>query len=297
VTSGRTPLADEHGAGRVLGIAAVSQLIGVPAPTIRSWERRYALLTADRSAGGHRLYREDDLVVLRLMRDEVAGGRAAVDAAAIASAGVSGTAGGLRDAVLAHAGRLDGRAITATLDRALDLLGLERAVDDVLLPALREIGRLWSVGECDVAHEHAASGAIQAWLARVRLDAPPPSKPGLVVLACGPHDTHTLALECLAALLEHRGVDCRLLAARTPADSLVLAVREAEATAAVVVSSLARFRPAAVLAIRGVAQTPARIYYAGAAFQHHRARLGLPGTYLGDGVSRAADDLVRAVVG
>jgi hypothetical protein len=295
VTRGTTPPPAEHGHGRALGIKAVSELIGVPAPTIRSWERRYALLTADRSAGGHRLYREDDLVVLRRMRDEVAGGRAAVDAAAIAAAGTSGTAEGLRGAVLAHAGRLDGRAITATLDRARDLLGLDRVVDDVLMPAMREIGRLWSVGERDVAHEHAATAAVHAWLARVRLDAPPPSEPGRVVLACGPHDAHTLALDCLATLLEHRGVDFRLLAARTPADSLVLAVHQAEATAAVVVSYLARCRPAAVLAIRGVAQTPARIYYAGAAFQHHRARLGLPGTYLGDGVSRAADDLVGAV--
>jgi MerR family transcriptional regulator, light-induced transcriptional regulator len=297
VTRDSASPADESGQGRALGIKAVSELLGVPAPTIRSWERRYALLTADRSAGGHRLYREDDLVVLRRMRDEVAQGRAAVDAAAIASSGGSGMAEGLRDAVLTYTGRLDGRAITATLDRARALLGLERTVDDVLMPAMREIGRLWSIGERDVAHEHAATAAIHAWLGRVRLTAPPPSQPGSVVLACGPHDAHTLALDCLAALLEHRGVDCRLLAARTPADSLVLAVQEAKATAAVVVSYLARYRPAAVLAIRGVAQTPASIYYAGAAFQHRRSRLGVPGIYLGDCVSRAADDLLVAVAG
>jgi methylmalonyl-CoA mutase cobalamin-binding subunit len=297
VTSGIGPAPTEQHRGRALGIKAVSELLGVPAPTIRSWERRYALLTADRSAGGHRLYRDGDLVVLRRMRDEVAGGRAAADAAAIATAGVAGTAEGLRDALLNDAGRLDGRAIIRTLDRGRDLLGLERAVDNVLLPAMREIGRLWSVGLRDVAHEHLATAAVHAWLARVRLDAPPASRPGSVVLACGPHDAHTLGLDCLAALLEHRGVDCRLLAARTPADSLVLAVQQAEATAAVVVSYLARCRPAAVTAIRGVAQTPARVYYAGAAFQHQRARLGLPGTYLGDGVSRGADDLVAALAG
>jgi DNA-binding transcriptional MerR regulator len=275
----------------------VSELLGVPAPTIRSWERRYGLLTADRSAGGHRLYYDHDLVVLRRMRDEVVRGRAAVEAAAIASAGVAGTAEGLREAVLTQAARLDGRSITATLDRARDLLGLSRAVDDVVMPAMREIGRLWSVGERDVAHEHATAAAVHAWLARVRLDAPPPSQPGPVVLACGPEDAHTLGLDCLAALLEHRGVDCRLLGARTPAASLVLAVQQAQATAAVVVSYLARYRPAAVTAIRGVAQTPARIYYAGPAFEHHRSRLGLPGSYLGHGVSRAADDLLAAAGG
>jgi MerR family transcriptional regulator, light-induced transcriptional regulator len=284
----------EHHRERPLGIKAVSELLGVPAPTIRSWERRYALLTADRSVGGHRLYHDHDLVVLRRMRDEVARGRAAVDAAAIASAGVSGTTDGLRDAVVTQAGRLDGRSIPATLDRARELFGLDRAVDEVVMPAMREIGRLWSVGERDVAHEHAATAAVHTWLARVRLDTPPPSRPGSVVLACGPDDAHTLGLDCLAALLEHRGVDCRLLGARTPAASLVLAVQQAQATAAVVVCYLVRCRPAAVAAIRGVAQTPARIYYAGPAFGHQRTRRGLPGSYLGDGISRAADDLVAA---
>jgi hypothetical protein len=267
----------------------------VPAPTIRSWERRYALLTVDRSAGGHRLYRDADIVVLRRMRDEVTRGRAAADAAVIAAAGVSGMAAGLRDAVLASAGRLDGRSIVATLDRARDLLGLDAVVDAVLLPAMREIGRLWSVGRYDIAHEHAATAAVHAWLGRVRLDASPPSQPGTVVLACGPDDLHSLGLDCLAALLVHRGVDCRLLAARTPAASLVLAVEQAEATAAVIVSYLLRCRPAAVTAIREVSRTPALVYYAGATFRHHRSRRGLPGTYLGTGLSRAADDLMAAL--
>jgi hypothetical protein len=170
VTSGIGPAPSEQHRGRALGIKAVSELLGVPAPTIRSWERRYALLTADRSAGGHRLYRDGDLAVLRRMRDEVAGGRAAVDAAAIATAGVAGTAEGLRDAVLSYAGRLDGRAIITTLDRGRDLLGLERAVDDVLLPAMREIGRLWSVGLRDVA---SAAGCSQRALRPPRCSSPP----------------------------------------------------------------------------------------------------------------------------
>jgi hypothetical protein len=183
------------------------------------------------------------------------------------------------------------------LDRARDLLGLEATMDDVLLPALCEIGRLWSVGGCDVAHEHVATTAVSGWLGRVRLEAPTPSSAGTVVLACGPRDLHTLGLDCLAALLEHRGVDCRLLAARTPVASLVLAVQEAAAAAAVVASSLASTRPAAVAAIRAVAGTGTPTYYGGAAFQHPRARAGLPASYLGDHLSGAADHLLAALAG
>lgn len=49
-------------------ISAVSRLSGVPAETIRIWERRYGFLRPARSEGGHRLYDEDGVRVLRAVR-------------------------------------------------------------------------------------------------------------------------------------------------------------------------------------------------------------------------------------
>ena len=53
----------------------------MPAPTLRSWERRYGLPTTPRSVGGHRRYGSVELIQLGLMRDEIAIGRRAADAA------------------------------------------------------------------------------------------------------------------------------------------------------------------------------------------------------------------------
>ena len=44
-------------AGAELSIQQASETLSVPAPTIRSWERRYGVPVADRSSGGHRRYR------------------------------------------------------------------------------------------------------------------------------------------------------------------------------------------------------------------------------------------------
>ena len=279
-------------ADRGLSISAVSDLLGVPAPTIRSWERRYALPTASRSAGGHRRYSAEDLELLRRMRDEVARGRSAADAGTVARAALPGAADTLVTSLLDAARAVDGRRFAEQLDRAHAVLGLDRTVEAVLLPALREIGRLWSEGVCDVAHEHAASAAAQAWLARVRLAAPPPHLEGPVVLACGPLDQHTLALECLGTLLTLRGADCRLLGARTPVESLLLAVAAADAAAVVVVSSLASGRRAAARAVRAVAATGLPTYYGGSAFAAEEDRARLPGRYLGGCVVPAADRIV-----
>ena len=65
-----------------LTIEQVSQMLGVPVPTIRSWERRHQVPVANRTPGGHRRYSNEQLDALRRMRDLVAQGSRPVDAAA-----------------------------------------------------------------------------------------------------------------------------------------------------------------------------------------------------------------------
>jgi hypothetical protein len=53
-------------------LKTVSQRTGVPAATLRTWERRYRVLRPRRSANGYRLYEEDDITrileVINLLR-------------------------------------------------------------------------------------------------------------------------------------------------------------------------------------------------------------------------------------
>ena len=50
---------------RTYTISEAAETLGVSAATLRSWERRYALLRPLRTAGGHRRYREEDIDRLR----------------------------------------------------------------------------------------------------------------------------------------------------------------------------------------------------------------------------------------
>ena len=67
-----------------LTIQQASTILNLPAPTIRSWERRYGVPHADRSSGGHRRYTRDQLDQLSRMRDLIAQGRRPVEAALLA---------------------------------------------------------------------------------------------------------------------------------------------------------------------------------------------------------------------
>jgi len=49
-------------------IGAVSSLSGVPAPTLRIWEARYACFTPHKSQGKHRLFTDDDVLKATLLK-------------------------------------------------------------------------------------------------------------------------------------------------------------------------------------------------------------------------------------
>ena len=109
-----------------LPIQEVSRLLGLPAPTLRSWERRYGIPTTPRTAGGHRRYSAEALHELRLMRDEIARGKRAADAARAVRQGLAATgpSADLRAELLTAAEQMDPPAVRAVLDRAHDELGL-----------------------------------------------------------------------------------------------------------------------------------------------------------------------------
>lgn len=271
-----------------LTIQQTSVLLDLPAPTIRSWERRYGVALADRSSGGHRRYTGLQLDQLRRMRDLIAGGQRPIEAAALIKAGRMTSPGPLIEAYLQAARDLAPGSIAGTLDSARDTLGLDRTIDEVLLPAMREVGEWWHAGQVDVSHEYLATNATQAWLAALGptavLRAQPP-----IILSCGPLDHHTLGLEALGALLRERRWDCRMLGAHTPAASLAHAAAETDAVAVVLVCNLTAGRRAAVEALRSPQLRHRHLFYAGGAFGTPRSRHGVPGQYLGGHLARAAE--------
>jgi DNA-binding transcriptional MerR regulator/methylmalonyl-CoA mutase cobalamin-binding subunit len=278
-----------------LTIQEASRLLQVPAPTIRSWERRYGVPVPGRSHGGHRRYTPEQLQMLQRMRDEISRGRRAVEAAALVKAAQTESMNPLVAAFLQAAQRFDPSGIEQTLDAACRELGLGRTVDEVLLPAMREIGRRWEAGRCDVAHEHLATGATQAWLTTITRSAAISRQHRPVLLSCGPRDHHTLALEAMAALLLDAGLDCRLLGARVPVTSLLRAVKETNPAAVILVSHLAVARRSAVEALRSLPVHDTTLFYAGNAFLSPQSRRGVPGTYLGDNLSNATSMIIEAV--
>ena len=98
---------------------------------------------------------------------------------------------------------------------------LNEAVVDILLPAAREAGRRWHVGEMGVAAEHVITATLRSALHGLTAALPATTRNGKAVLvAAVPGDAHDTGLVAFALLLEQDGWRVALAGADTPADEI-----------------------------------------------------------------------------
>jgi DNA-binding transcriptional MerR regulator len=64
----------------IYSIGAVSRMLGLSQPAIRSWEDRYGLVVAERSEGGRRIYTRDQIDQLRFIKEQLDQGLSPADA-------------------------------------------------------------------------------------------------------------------------------------------------------------------------------------------------------------------------
>jgi DNA-binding transcriptional MerR regulator len=64
----------------IYSIGAVCRMLDLSQPAIRSWEERYAVVVAERSEGGRRLYTRRHVAQLRFIKERMAEGLSAADA-------------------------------------------------------------------------------------------------------------------------------------------------------------------------------------------------------------------------
>lgn len=104
---------------------------------------------------------------------------------------------------------------------------LREIYDGVLCPVLREVGRMWHLGEITVAEEHLASTTTLMAMSRLAEHLPRKEPNGRTLLAaCVQGNAHEIGLRMIADHFEVEGWRSVYLGANVPADDLVLAVQD-----------------------------------------------------------------------
>lgn len=231
----------------LLPIRTVSMLTGVNAVTLRAWERRYGLITPQRTAKGHRLYTQGDVerinrIVLLLnqgisvsqvrpLLDQAPGGPTAPAATAEVD-----TWTGYRDKMLNAIEHFDEHALDNAYNDALSLYPVDIVSQRLTTPLLRLLGKRWKVRGAGIAEEHFFSVYLRNKLgARIHHVNQRGSGP-LLLLACPPGELHEIGLLFFALAAVNSGYRVLILGADTPLQQLA-AVLESKPCAGVVLSS------------------------------------------------------------
>lgn len=223
---------------------ATARLLGVAPTTLRSWDRRYGIGPRERSPGGHRRYSPADVARLRELCRLVGEGMPAAEAARqVLTPGPTplpavpeprpegealplGTASPTLHGVSRAAMRMDSDLVEHLLQNALESHGTIATWEDLAMPLLYGMGRKWEDTQRYVEVEHLLSWSVSSVLRRVPAPRPGPrSHDRPVILACVPHEMHSLPMEALAAALREAGLAHRVLGPCTPTEATVHAVR------------------------------------------------------------------------
>lgn len=235
----------------LLRIGELSRRSGVRPELLRAWERRYGLLRPIRSPGGLRLYSLADLERVRVMRQLLAGGLAAGEAAAAVSRSALGE-GGVRPVLspgstqrqLADAlAAFDEPRAQVVIDQLLAVATVDTVLTEVFLPLLRDLGERWARGEASIAQEHFASTVLRGRMLGLARGWGRGVGP-LALLACLPGELHDLGLIAFGLALRSRGWRIAYLGTDTPLQTVQDAARSL-APALVVLTSVTddRIRP------------------------------------------------------
>ena len=274
----------------VLRIGELSKRAGVSPELLRAWERRYGLLHPTRSGGGLRLYSPADVERVRLMRQHLAEGVAAAEAAAMAlRTGVGEEAApaaldpaAMRDDLAGALDRFDEPRAQEILDRLLAAATVDTLLAGVILPYLCTLGERWERGEASVAQEHFASGVLRGRLLGLArgwgLGVGP-----VAVLACLPGEQHDLGLIAFGLALRARGWRIVHLGPDAPIETVDAAARQLQPSFVVLHSVDGALLRAVAEPLRTLA-THQRVAVGGAAARD--------GDGLSDGVLRLTGDVI-----
>jgi DNA-binding transcriptional MerR regulator len=291
----------------IYNIGIVTRMTGISISTLRVWERRYSFPQSSRTAGGHRLYSEQDVMRLRwikaridegmqtsqaiqaLLHQEKNGNALPKSVVSIASTISNATPNidhykqQLLEALIRH----DTQTADQILGEALPLYNTDGLMLDLIEPTLAELGEAWANNRIGVATEHLASNYLRQRLMMWMLSGPPPFEMQPIVLACAPEEWHEGSLLILGALLRRRRYPVAYLGQAVPLADLTRLVRDIQPPMVVLVAM--REESAALLAdwqhyLPEVTKSGKPIVcYGGRIFTNQPEwRSKIPGTFLGN---------------
>jgi DNA-binding transcriptional MerR regulator/methylmalonyl-CoA mutase cobalamin-binding subunit len=237
-------------------ISTVSKRSGVKSDLVRAWERRYQAVTPTRTAGGHRVYTDQDIARLKLLNQATSNGHSISQIAQFSlndlknllknePGAITQTLNGITSsasdraylaedyiekcyaAVLAF----DAKTLESHFENAIVELGSEAFIEHLLTPLLTRIGERWKTGELRPVHEHMTSSVIRSLTYILRNNNPCAANAPRMIVSTPIGQLHELGALLAAIMAELSGWQVTYLGANLPAEEIAAGVKYTHACA------------------------------------------------------------------
>ena len=218
---------------------------------IRMWERRYQAVQPERTETNRRMYSDEDIERLILLRHARDAGESLAQIAKLSNDELremvrssANSFASLESDILENG--LDGDCLQVSMKaiRNLDQSGLEscllearvtmqpqRYLERVIIPLLEEMGEAWSRGEARVAHEHLASAVVRSVLGTIMVTNQADESAPLLVSTTLPGQLHELGALMAAVTAVAIGWRIAYLGPNLPAEDIAAVAKQGNAKA------------------------------------------------------------------
>lgn len=234
---------------------AVARKTALSPHVIRIWERRYGAVTPSRTDTNHRLYTEDDVRRLTLLRDATAQGHSIGLIAGLSSAALralleedrtnqrvtptrseknvyaESSATELLENCLRATKQLDRHQLEMHLNRASTVLSIHDLLDGLVGPLMERVGSHWRTGELRPSDEHMATDVVRTFLSARRATYTPSDGAPVIVVTTPIGQVHEIGALMVSMMARAEGWKDIYLGPNLPADDIVAAVMKSNAKA------------------------------------------------------------------
>lgn len=242
----------QNGQTPTFNLKAVVHETGLKPDTLRAWERRYGVPAPQRTGGGHRLYSQNDIDMLKWLiarQEEGLSISRAVDLwQSLATDGrnplheyQSGTEESVvnvlavgdsivqvRDAWIEACLRFNEQKADSIVAQAFALYPVETVCTQILQRGLSEVGTGWAEGRISAQQEHFASALAMRRIEGLIAATPGPTRNARILIGCPPEEEHIFAPLLITLLLRRRGWDIVFLGANIPLARLEATISAAQ---------------------------------------------------------------------
>lgn len=232
-------------------IKVVARRTGLSAHVIRIWEKRYGAVEPERTGTNRRLYSDEQIERLSLLREITQNGHSISHVAKLPMEKLRQLGQESQSAIshgphartetkeeptylegcIAAVKSLDSRGLNEALSRAESELGAQGLLQRLVAPLAQAIGELWRDGVITAAHEHFATAVIRIFLGRAARSYAGTDNAPVLLVATPAGQIHELGALLVGAAAANLGWHVTYLGASLPAAEIAGAARQNRARA------------------------------------------------------------------